>query len=282
MKKIKLNQPYASMVMSGALEVIPNIWDDVKYGEKILIYADEVAEEFKDGLDFHKEFHQKVYNEMVLGNIPDETFITGVFLGYVMVYHTGRFTKYWSKDTDRFLFVNNPHKLDLSIEDYSQEFCDFDNLKFKQVTTKRMKRNGHILTVPVGEDIWNQLRNKDTYKDVFLFWENYMKEIVPFEIWNNSETNDSEPIDTIQFEYQKKSVKFITNGYTGRAIPVTFCGSTNTNWISVFNFDLDCLWAGSAIGFFDKEEQKSHKDHKSQWVSMIFTPMGGMTKWKRK
>lgn len=279
MKKIRLNQPYASMVMSGTLEVIPNIWDDVRYGEKILIYADEVAEEFKDGLDFHKELHQKVYNGMVLNNIPDETFITGAFLGYVMVYHTGRFTKYWSGDIDKFLFVNSPHKLDLSIEDYSKEFCDFDSLKFKRVTTKRIKRSGHILTVPVGEDTWNQLRDKDTYKDVFLFWENYMTDIVPFEVWNDSGTEDHDPIDIIKFEYQKKSIKFDTNCNVEVA-PVVI--GDNKKLIYVFDFDLLQLSLDSAIKFFDEEEHKSHKEPKRQWVRMISTPMGRMTKWKRK
>lgn len=37
MRMIRLNQPYASMVVAGALETIPDIGGYVKYGEKIFV-----------------------------------------------------------------------------------------------------------------------------------------------------------------------------------------------------------------------------------------------------
>ena len=86
MKKLKLSQPYASMVISGTLEAVPNIWGDVKYGEKIFIYADNVDKDFENGLDYNKALHRKVFNEMFLGNIPDSLFNTEDFLRPKIMY----------------------------------------------------------------------------------------------------------------------------------------------------------------------------------------------------
>lgn len=110
MRKLKLPQPYASMVMSGALDIVPDLWGDVKYEEKIFIYADEVAKEFNDGLDYSKEIHRKVFNEMTLGNIPDAEFEVMTFLGYVIVHCAGTPFRYWSENIYRGVFVKSPHK----------------------------------------------------------------------------------------------------------------------------------------------------------------------------
>lgn len=278
MRKLKLPQPYASMVVSGTLEVIPDIWGDVKYGEKIFIYADNIAEDFKNGLNYSKALHQKVFNEMFLGNIPDNIFVSEAFLGYVIVHNTGRLTQYWPKDIERFLFVTTPHKFKFPIDDYSTNFHDLENIQSEFVKNKKIKRNGHLLIVPVGKNVWNQLRDKKAYKNLYLFWENYMNKIVPSE-WG---AEDEEPIDLIKFEHQHTSIMFDTNCSTGWTIPALFNDGINDKGVSIFNFDLEQLSPYSRVGFYSDKEKTHSKDSRKNWTHVIFIPMGGMTRWKRK
>ena len=65
-----------------------------------------------------------------------------------------------------------------------------------------------------------------------------------------------------------------------------------TKGIEVFQFDLDELSPNSTLGFFKKREPvRSDKSGKNtaysqgnthEWVHIIYTPMGGMTRWKRR
>lgn len=276
MRKLKLRQPYASMVISGALETIPDIWGNVKYGEKIFIYSDDLAEDFKDGLDFHKKVHRKVFNEMFLGNIPDEEYVSGVFLGYVSVYHTGRLTKYWSESIDCLLFIKDPHEFDFLTEDYGTNFHDLEDISSHPVKHREITRNRHILTVPVGEYTWNQLRNKDRYKDAYLFWEQYMEKLLPTLF--SEEFDNEEPIQLVKFKYKAQVITFYTNCNTGWVIQTNLFENSIVDGY-VLNFDLCQLSQDSEVGFV---EQETSFEPKRQWIHVISTPMGGMTKWKRK
>ena len=60
-EKIRLPQPYATMVALGILQTLPNNWDDVRCGEKIFIYADGLDEKLQFGLDYGNPLHRKIH-----------------------------------------------------------------------------------------------------------------------------------------------------------------------------------------------------------------------------
>lgn len=294
MRKLKLNQPYASMVICGALQTIPNRWDDIKEGEKILIYADEVSDQFiKQPLDFKNEVHRKFMNELFFGNLPEGTYPVDKYLGYVIVSSSGTRTKNWPNE--KYVFVKDPHVFDQSVENFKCDIYQLDKLPSHPSKLKRMERKGDRLIVPVGLSAWQQLRDEDEYKDMFIFWESYMGKIVPPVFANilepPSEDDDDGEIWEIHFVYDNKVIKFVTNYSVGWNM-AAYKENGKTKGIEVFQFDLDELSPNSTLGFFKKREPvRSDKSGKNtaysqgnthEWVHIIYTPMGGMTRWKRR
>ena len=289
MRKLKLEQPYASMVICGALQTIPSRWDDIKEGEKILIYADGVSQQFtKEPLDFRNEVHRKFMNELFFGNLPEETYPVGKYLGYVKVSSSGTRTKNWPTDNSKFIFVKDPHVFEIAIEDFKCDIYQLDKLSSHPSNPRRMERKGWQLIVPVGLSAWQQLRSEDEYKDVFVFWESYMGKIVPPVFAN---IDDEEEIGEVHFVYDNKTIKFVTDYSVGWNM-AGYKENGKTKGIEVFQFDLDDLSPNSKLGFFKKRETirtaKSEKKsyagsgNNSEWVHIIYTPMGGMTRWKRR
>lgn len=101
MRKLRLPQPFAQMVVCGALKSIPNIFDDIKKLEKVFIYADDFEEEFKHGLVFSDKLHQRIWNEITLGNIPDETFYSNCFIGDVIVSSEEKVEDKWNPNCEK-------------------------------------------------------------------------------------------------------------------------------------------------------------------------------------
>ncbi len=293
MKKIKLRQPYASMVISGALEVIPNIWDDVEYNEKIFIYADKVGKDCNNGLDPFNKLHRKAFNEMFLGNIPDsmlssifgadfsdEDFKTGAFLGYVSVYHSGEVIKYWSNKSEEELFVSHPHEFKQKIEDFDSDFATLESAHSCPIKTKRMARKDNRLYVPVGKYVWNMLHSDDGYENVVMFHEQYMNKIVPRMYM---EEIDWERIKMVTFRYKNSIISFPTNYETGVICPSEICDKTNEGNIHILNFDLYDPANNSRKSMKNREEQSQieAKKNKRKYLRIIYTPMGGNTGWRR-
>lgn len=75
MKKIKIKQPFASMVICGAFQTIPNLWENVLHGETIYIYAEGVDESFSMDLTLKMKF-TKVFGMKCLSEIS----LMGFFL----------------------------------------------------------------------------------------------------------------------------------------------------------------------------------------------------------
>jgi len=295
MRKIKLEQPYASMVICGALQTIPSRWDDIKEGEKILIYADGVSQQFaKEPLDFRNEVHRKFINELFFGNLPEETYPVGKYLGYVKVSSSGTRTKNWPTDNDKFIFVKDPHIFDIAIEDFKCDIYQLDKLASHPSNPRRMERKGWQLIVPVGLSAWQQLRNEDEYKDVFVFWESYMGKIVPpvfANILQEPSSDDDDEISEVHFVYNNQVIKFVTDFSVGWNM-AGYKENGKIKSIEVFQFDLDDLSPNSKLGFFKKREpiraEKGVRNNSTasgnnrEWVHIIYTPMGGMTRWKRR
>jgi hypothetical protein len=291
MRKLKLNQPYASMVICGALQTVPNQWDDIKEGEKILIYADEVSDQFtKQPLDFKNEVHRKFLNELFFGNLPEGTYPVDKYLGYVIVSSSGTRTKNWPIGTGKYVFVKNPHVFDQSVEDFKCDIYQLDKLPAHPFIPKRMERKGDELIVPVGLSAWQQLRDEDEFEDVFIFWESYMGKIVPPVFANILEppSEDDDEIWEVHFVYDNKVIKFATNYGVGWNM-AAYKENGKTKSMEVFQFDLVEISPNSKLGFLPKREpvrsekkSTSSQGSKHEWVHIIYTPMGGMTRWKRR
>jgi len=295
MRKIRLEQPYASMVMCGALQTIPNRWDDIKEGEKILIYADGVSQQFeKQPLDFKNEVQRKFMNELFFGNLPEGTYPVGQYLGYVKISSSGTQTKNWPIGCDKSIFVKDPHVFEQAIEDFKCDIYQLDKLPSHPSNPKRMKRDGWQLIVPVGLSAWQQLRNEDEYKDVFVFWESYMGKIVPpvfANILQEPSSDDDDEISEVHFVYDNQVIKFVTDYSVGWNM-AGYKENGKIKSIEVFQFDLDDLSPNSKLGFFKKREpvkvekngrnSRTASGNQHEWVHIIYTPMGGMTRWKRR
>ncbi len=294
MRKLKLEQPYASMVVCGFLQTIPNRWDDIKEGEKVLIYADCLSTQFaKDPMDFKKEVHRIFMNELFFGNLPEGTYPVNQYIGYVVVSSSGTKTKNWPNEP--YVFVKDPHVFDQPIEDFKCDIYQLDKLPSHPPVIKRMVRKGSQLIVPVGLSAWQQLRDEDEFKDVFIFWESYMGKIVPPVFVNilepPSEDDDDEEIWEVHFVYENQVIKFVTNYSVGWNM-AGYKENGKTKGVEVFQFDLDELSPNSKLGFFKKREpiRAAKSENKSyagsgssnEWVHIIYTPMGGMTRWKRR
>lgn len=284
MRKIKIEQPFASMVMCGALQTIPDMWGDVKIGEKILIYADDISKSYLHSpFDCGSELDRKYSNEMFFGNISDDTYSVNEYLGYVTVASDGKTTEGWPVDTDKFIFVRKPYEFEQNIENYDEDFLKLDTLRAHPFPRKNMKRKGQVLYVPVGESAWNEVRDKEQFKKTFVFWESYMSEISPYP-WGTERLDiQYESIFEVRFLYRNQEIIFEAN-----------VGASELGWdmrqyekdgkkynVEVFEFNLYDLDVLSKVGFIDKE-QIQRDSHRHPWVRIISTPMGGMTRWKRK
>lgn len=279
MRKLRLKQPYASMVVAGVLDTIPDIWGDVKYAEKIFIYADEVDEDIKDGIEYDKEVHRKVHNEMLYGNISDEEFPINTYLGYVIISYKGTDLRYWNSG-ESLLFVNNPHTFIKEFIDYEERYDVLNYASSCESKPHRMKMINHCLTVPVCEDTWNSLRNKEEYKHVFFFWEDYMKQFATPNFL--ADERKEEQIYSVKFINKKKSITFEVGDEIGYRLRVyTDEKSGKKCPLYLFYLDLRTISPYSQYDFID-EKSSSPKKKKRERIQIIYTPMGGMTKWKRK
>ena len=91
--------------------------------------------------------------------------------------------------------------------------------------------------------------------------------------------------------YNNQVIKFVTDFSVGWNM-AGYKENGKIKSIEVFQFDLDDLSPNSKLGFFKKREtirtanseKKSYagSGNNSEWVHIIYTPMGGMTRWKRR
>lgn len=294
MKRLKLPQPYASMVTAGILQALPNQWEDIQYGEKIFIYADDLAKQFCNGPDYSNAFHQKIFNEMFMGNLPDSDFPTQRFLGYVRVYHKGIIDTEWIKDDQQTIFVGLPHKLMTIIDDFNSDDESLERACARKATLKSIQKNGSNLYVPVCKSIWQRLHNDQECLNVCMFWEDYMAAYTLgcFSL----ESIDIEEVDEIHFRYNGKTISFITDGGVGEEIVSNFSKNEVVSLLlfnlryrkdryTVKELNISEIIEESKLGtYIDKDElEKTASPEKEYrpYIRFISTPMGGMTRWKR-
>lgn len=294
MKKLILSQPYASLVIGGILQTLPNEWNDLKYGEKIFIYADNIDKNYLNGLDYSKASDRRIFNEMFLGNIPDGDFPTHQYIGFVKVYHTGIVQKDWLKDLQSSIFVSFPYKLCECIENYECEDNRLENARARRVHLKKIQKVGSDLYVPVCKNIWHRLHNLEECVNVCMFWEDYMSSFTLgcFSLDNNY----IEEVDEVHFQYNNKTISFLIDGGVGEK-PIS--GYNSKEFVSLLAFNLSYLKENNVLIELgrsstpkdSKQEENITKENEEvtdairkefrPFIRFISTPMGGMTRWKR-
>lgn len=294
MKRLQLAQPYASMVMAGVLQTLPDKWGNVKYGERIFIYADDLDDEFCNGPNYSKALHRKIYNGMFMGNLPDGEFPTRQFLGYVRVHHKGIIDTDWVKDEQQTIFVGVPYKLTTIISDFDCDENTLEKASSHKVTLKSIQKKGYDLYVPVCKNVWKRLHNNDECLGVCMFWENYMSAYTS--CCFSLECADIEEVDEIHFQYGNKTISFITDGGVGQDIVSEY---SKDKVVSLLSFNLryrkdkytvvelgggEKLEGSQSKSRIDKNDvediEPSLKEYRP-YIRFISTPMCGMTRWKR-
>ncbi len=302
MKKIKLPQPYAQMVVCGALGSIPNIFEDTKRLEKVFVFAEDFDDINDQGLNFDNDLHQRVWNEMTLGNIPDRIFSTDCFIGYVIVSAEEVAEDQWMPDTEKYLKVKVAKEYKTYVENYETTFSVLEAAKVKSGGLRRMERNRSQLIVPLGREAWNALKYRETLNQVFLFWEQYMSKITPFLF---SEELDEEEMTDIIFKYRNQTKRFeaYTAGSNVKTLEILIEEKGKKKYKSYFTFDFNLerinkgyyyeeipsqpqgkiVFEESQAGIDrDEETEFERRDYRNPWPRFISTPMGGMNKWRRR
>lgn len=282
------------MVMAGILQTLPDEWGNVKCGDKIFIYADDLDDEFRDGPNYNKALHRKIYNGMFMGNLPDGDFPTQQFLGYVRVCYKGIIDIDWIKDEQQTIFVDLPYKLTTIISNFD---CDEDSLEkasAHKVTLKSIQKKGSDLYVPVCKNVWKRLQCNDECLGVCMFWENYMSAYTS--CCFSLECTDIEEVDEVHFQYGNRTISFVTDGSVGQDIVPEY---SKNKVISLLSFNLryrkdkytvielggkeklEDSQSKSRIDKDDVEDFEPPLKEYQPYIRFISTPMGGMTRWKR-
>lgn len=284
------------MVVCGALGSIPNIFEDTKRLEKVFVFAEDFDDIDGQGLNYDNELHQRVWNEMTLGNIPDRSFSFDCFIGYVIVSSEEEVEDKWLPDTEKYLKVKVAKEYKTYVDNYETTFSVLEAAKVKSGGLRRMERNGSQLIVPVGRETWNALKYKETVSQVFLFWEMYMSKITPF-VFSN-EDYDGEITDII-FKYRNHTKRFEADscGSNYRALEILIDEKGKQKYKSYFTFDFNLLNINYGNTFAEipsqpkdqtldieseDETESGKREFCNPWPRFISTPMGGMTKWRRR
>lgn len=309
MKKIRLPQPYAQMVVCGAIKSIPNIFKDpLINSERIYVYADYFESEWLEGFNVENPLHQRAWNEAILGNIPDELYPYNCFIGCVVVSPKEDTDDKWIPGCNNYLRVKSAYEFKNSsyVDDFNVSNGVLAETKVKNKKLNRMTRNGSRLYVPVGEHTWEMLKYPGTARNVFLFWEEYMKG-VSAPPYLDDEIDD---INDIVFHHngQNKCYDCDLAGWNVRTFghKTDKNGKVNPICAFIFGFNIefeiddnliarplkeyvntilsetDC--SDNNLSNSDVEKCETHylkEEFKNPWPRFISVPMGGQNKWRR-
>lgn len=272
------------MVVSGALEIIPNQWGDVAYAEPIFIYAEDLDSAFENGPDLLNPLHRKIFNESFLGNMPEmdwfvfpqESYPTNAFIGYVRVYHTGRMVRGWL-DNSELLFVNKPRRYKMPIPHYDISLMSLA----KEITVisvvHKIALVDNSLIVPVSSSIWKELHNTDSYDGYVLFWENYMHSLFPSPFGNKPEPK----FDYVVFRCASQELRLLADSSCAGWNIHKLKGQEES--VEFLDFGIDAIPPQKKEDTSDNEVicYDSTDKYRQPYAKIIYTPMGGMTRWKR-
>lgn len=308
MRTIILPQPLATMVVRGLQNSIQSELNDIRYGEKIYVYASKLAKGFPDELDYSRTFHRKAYNEMCLGNLPYDCneLPTESYVGHFRVGNKEGIN-FDNHRSLKELLVLCPRTFKVGKYNHCASEEELKIAKDKRIEPKRIKREGNTLIVPTGKHFWSRANNLNQCRGLCLFWEDYMNEFGPKLLDMSVDALDY-GIEEVEFQYGKRCVRFYAGEGVGQDIAILNDGT----YAFIMNFGLDYLIEGTtivdlpdprecfkndAIEQKNKPQKESVEDvlsdltedlseeeprkFKRPFVRILYTPMGGMTRWKR-
>lgn len=295
MKTLILPQPFASMVVMGIKESLLNTLGNLHYGEKIYVYASELGNSFMNDLDYRKPIIRKLYNEMCLGNFPDdlEELPTNCYVGYFRVGKLENITTNESGFPEHIPIIL-PRTFKAGKYGKESTEAELEKARASRRFPQRMRRDGDTLIVPVGKYLWKKVNDLYQCRGLFLFWEDYMEEYVPI-LFSMNYNSPQDEIYRVVFHYGKQYLTFFTDFGVGQNIANLHSGEPA--WIFDFNLEgrvdkhtiirlpnpndpKESRPVGSS-GDAECEYKMKLNEYKRPRPIFISTPMGGMTKWKR-
>ena len=284
MKIAKIPQPWASLIMTEALEYILPLEENVSPGEVILIYATDKDERYDANYDRTKVDYLW-YNETILGNL-DEELETAHFLGYVKAISP------FPRKQDR-IYVSDVHCFEKPIysknarpsADILKNTCKKKN--YETITFEGNHKSAKNVIIPLGKEAWEDLVQNES--DIYLYWND---EFYGLTRWLDSFKNDLRYYDDeihVFFTHGKGKVVwdmlnddicksfapiYETDEKTGKKKMI---GTCDVLYIGVSQ--MECFYPDRELidierkrilGQKDKEKPKEHRE----WVHIIYTPMG--------
>ena len=271
MKKIKIKQPFASMVICGAFQTIPNLWENVLHGETIYIYAEGVDESFYNGFDLKNEIHKSIWNEMSFGNIPDGVFPNDVFLGCVSVNQASKSPNHWGH-MESIVYVSDPCTFFHPIENFDISFTFLESQRKRRTTLKRMWVDDDVLMIPVCQNMFENVCNIKRYQSVFFFWKSYFNSLFSSFSLDKSVEKPGDYLSTAVFYHGNKNIRFECSG-------IGFSIDSEYGFICIIEPEyIDHGNTLEKIPIDNPARAKQEVKKKSQYVRFISVPMGGMKK----
>lgn len=228
-KKAIIPQPYASMIMSGSIQILKNEFGSLNLYDRIYIYATEMDKGFENGLDFTNPVHQILYNELLKGNIENKKFKTNVFLGYVYPSVSGEVLEWININRcEDYIFIRKPHILKHSIKNYNiseERLLEFETTPFFRRSIKheiyyekiyeeskdgwkeKIERVSELV-IPISIRVWKILNKSHHYIPALCETSEVIKNIpyVSISDWENNKG-----LDRLKFKYKDKCLYGIFN-----------------------------------------------------------------------
>ena len=298
MKIAKVPQPWASLVMTEAIEYILPI-GDIRQDEVILIYAvREGDKRYETAIDPDK-LGKLEYNENLLGNI-EYPLPTGCAIGWVKA------ANFNPRKRDK-LYVTNVHqfvapiKINIAQIDKSilSEPCKeqnfhtikFGHLKFPNKVQKGKFFYADSVILPLGDEAWRKFIFEKA--SIYLYWS---EEFAPLERWLDSMFDEFGTTDVnmqIVLQHDDKEIwcTMSNRDEVGRTSIPDYQIAEKTGkkiWngtidILKFSFDknlgLQIFWEdGDQVIAEEKKrlsaKEGNEKQKHNEWVHIIYTPMG--------
>lgn len=299
MKVAKIPQPWASLVMTEAIEYILPFGETVEPNDIILVYAvDEdkrYDEEFK-----RNSVYDLCYNEMTLGNI--EALETGCFLGYFKP------LKAFTRRKER-IYVSDVHCFEVpefsSSARYSANIlskaCKKANYKTISFSSGKqpckVEVDGKIqeyyhsynrITIPLGDGAWEELITNES--NVYFYWTDEFSKLIDWIQSFKDKIGCFEDEFEVYFTHGQSKVfwTMLNEDIVKSFIPVYepdkktggkhIIGTRDV--LAIYVEQMECYYPDRDA--IDKErarlaenkKSEEKKEKRREWVNIIYTPMG--------
>lgn len=298
MKIAKVPQPWASLVMSEAIEYILPV-EGLRKDEEIIIYAVREGDDFYEASMDKDKLNKLTYNEEILGNL-EKYLPTGCALGWVRPadFKPRRRNVLYVADVHQFAnpIKTNIAQIDNSIlnmpcKEQNYKSIEFGHLKFPNKIQKGKYFYTDCVILPLGDDAWKKFIFEKN--SIYLYWS---EDFIPLVSWLDSKFDEFGATDSninVILRHNDKDIwcmmlnrdevsreslpSYQIDEETGKK---TWDGTIDS---LIFHFDKTL---GLEIDYIDgteiiNEEKKrlsakgkEDKQKRKEWVHIIYTPMG--------